>query len=341
VELIDVGGTDLQLSPVGMGTAPMVTRVPNGERVALVRAILDMGVNWFDTAHAYGDSESVLGEALAEARERVAVVTKSASTDPETLREHIAESLRSLRTDYIDVFLFHGGGAVRAECWDGPGGLRSAAEDARREGKIRYLGFSAHSVSLACEAVQCECFDFAMVPANFISTQYVEGPFMDAARRRGVTVIAMKPFGGGRIDDPGLCLRYLKQFEGLLPCLGVDRREHMAENLRLWTEGGVVSAKDAREMARIRAELGEGFCRQCGYCLPCPEGVPIMSLTMMEAWTKQLSADALAAHFGGAVEKARSCIRCRECVERCPYDLSIPDLLTKGISLFEKTTARR
>jgi predicted aldo/keto reductase-like oxidoreductase len=255
------------------------------------------------------------------------------------LKIHIDESLERLKTDYLDIFLFHGGSAIRSESFHDPGGLLETAEKAREAGKIRYLGFSAHSEELACKALDVDLFDFAMVPANFISTKYIDGEFMEKARDRGVTVIAMKPFGGGRIENPDLCLRFLKQYPDILPCVGVDRIDHMAENLRFWEGPAELNANDMEEIEGIREELGDHFCRQCGYCHPCPEDVPIIMMNLMEAWVKQFSPEALSSKFGGGVEKARGCIECRECVEKCPYDLPIPEMIKDGIALFERATA--
>jgi predicted aldo/keto reductase-like oxidoreductase len=183
-------------------------------------------------------------------------------------------------------------------------------------------------------------FDFAMVPANFISTQYIEGPFMAQARAQGVTVLAMKPFGGGRIRNQRLCLRYLRQFPDVLPCIGVESAAQMAENIRLW-EGapGPLTPEERAEMDRIHAELGDTFCHQCGYCEPCPQGVPIMDMNLMEAWVKQCSPETLEMVLGRAVTKAGDCVGCRECVAKCPYDLDIPAMLKEYIALYERTMA--
>ncbi|NPV10061.1 MAG: hypothetical protein HPY83_19110 [Anaerolineae bacterium] len=340
MDTVTLPRTGLTLSPLGMGTVPMVSRVPTDERVGVVRAVRDLGINWFDTARAYNDAEDVLGEAFAGSRHEVVIITKSGAKEPERLRLSIEESLRRLRTDYVDALFFHGGGAIETECFLGPGGLLEAAEDCRRAGKTRFLGFSAHSVDLAVSALDIPSFDFAMVPANFMSPQYIQGAFMERARERGVTVLAMKPFGGGRIRNPGLCLKFLKRFPDVLPCVGIEKPAEMAEDLRLWDEAaGPLTVADQAEMERIHAELGDRFCRQCGYCMPCPEGVPIMFMNLMEAWVKQLSLSDLVHVAGGAVEAAKGCVECRKCVEKCPYDLPIPEMLKDSIALYERTVA--
>jgi uncharacterized protein len=236
MEMITLLGTDLTLSRLGMGTVPMVSRVATHERVRVVRAVRDLGINWFDTSRNYHDAEDVLGEAFEGLREEVFIISKSSAMDPEKLRLSIDETLRRLRCDYLDAFMFHGGGAIRQDCFLTPGGLLDTVERAREAGKIRLLGFSAHGVELALEALEAASFDLAMVPANLISRQYIEGAFMDQARVQGVTVLAMKPFGGGRLENPRLCLQFLRRYPDVLPCIGIERPSEMRENVRIWED---------------------------------------------------------------------------------------------------------
>lgn len=286
MERIALAKTGLELSPLGMGTVPMCTRIQGHARVDLVRAVMDLGINWFDTSRNYGDAEEVLGEAFEGVRDQVVIISKSGARDADTLRQHLAVTLQGLRSDYLDVFLFHGGGALKQESFFAPGGLLETVEDARSAGKVRFLGFSAHNVELAVKALDVVSFDFAMVPANFMSVQYIEGEFMAKARQRGVTVLAMKPFGGGRLENARLCLKFLKGYPGVLPCVGVQRIAEMEENVHAWEGGGALTPADRAEMKRIRATLGDRFCRQCGYCVPCPNKVDIMSVNMMQAWVE-------------------------------------------------------
>jgi uncharacterized protein len=341
MEMVTLPRTGLALSALGMGTVPIAAgRVAEDERVPILRAVYDMGINWFDTARNYGPAEDALGEAFHGMRDRVVIISKSSAMQPEALQAQMHETLRLLRSDYVDVYMFHSAYAVRQECFLTPGGLLDIVTRAREAGKVRFLGFSAHSFELALEALDTAAFDFAMVPANLISTQYIEGAFLDRARARGVTVLAMKPYGGGRIENPRMCLKYLRQFPDVLPCVGIESAAQMAENLRIWDEGqGSLTADDLGEIERIRATLGDRFCRQCGYCLPCPQGVPIIMANLMEVWAKQMSPQVLKQYMSWIVPAARRCIECRECVARCPYDLPIPEMLRESIALFDRTVA--
>jgi predicted aldo/keto reductase-like oxidoreductase len=312
-----------------------IGRRPWAESIEVVLGVLDLGINWFDTARAYGDTELRLGEALSGIRDQVIVMSKSHARDPETFRTHIDESLTRLQTDYLDVLFFHGGGAIEEDCFLAPGGMLETAHDAVQAGKARHLGFSAHRPELALRALDIPSMAVAMVPANFISREYIDGEVMAKARAQGVAVLAMKPFGGGRIDNPELCLNFLRTYPGLVPCIGIERVSEMAQNIRIWEDERPLTADDLAEMDRIRELLGDRFCRACDYCQPCPQDVPISTVAFARIYAKQMPREKVLKILEEPVEQARACIECRECVERCPYDLDIPEMITENITFYE------
>ena len=106
METIRLGRTELYVTKTAFGALP-IQRISKADAVHLVRRAVDAGINYFDTANAYTDSEEKLGEALEGVRQNVVISTKSAATDKATALRHIEESLRRLRTDYIDLFQFH------------------------------------------------------------------------------------------------------------------------------------------------------------------------------------------------------------------------------------------
>ena len=160
-----LGTTELEISPLGMGTIQM-TRLPWSESLNVIRGVHDLGVNWFDTAQGYLDSE--------------------------TLSEHIDASLRRLETDYIEVFFFHGGSVTTAEGFTDPGGPLDTATRFVEQGKIRYLGFSAHRPEVALRALDFPQFRVAMIPANYINREYIDGAFMPKAIEVGSVSTAVR-----------------------------------------------------------------------------------------------------------------------------------------------------
>jgi predicted aldo/keto reductase-like oxidoreductase len=333
------GSTDLNVSAIGMGTI-QITRLDWEQSIRVVREVMDLGVNWFDTARGYFDSELRLGEAFKGIRDRVIIISKSDQTEPAELAREIDESLHRLQTDYLDVFLFHGGDAIEQKCFLGPGGLLDTAEKAAAAGKIRYLGISAHRPAIALKALDFEVLRVALVPANFISREYIDGPFMRMARQKQVAILAMKPFGGGRITDSALCLRFLRQYPDLFPCIGIEKSDEMEENIADWEKGADLTAEDRREIRRTTKLLGDRFCRECGYCLPCPEGIPIPTVTFMKVYSMQMPREKVVTEeHDQAIKLARNCTECRQCVERCPYNLDIPEMLKDNISFYENFSA--
>ena len=94
------------MTKTAFGALP-IQRISKADAVKLVRRAYEAGINYFDTANMYTDSEEKLGEALHDVRQNVVISTKSGGKDKKTVQAHIEQSLRSLRTDYIDLFQFH------------------------------------------------------------------------------------------------------------------------------------------------------------------------------------------------------------------------------------------
>jgi predicted aldo/keto reductase-like oxidoreductase len=335
MDRVTMGKTGLQVSPLGMGVIP-ISRLEWNESLDVIRGVADLGINWFDTGRTYADTEMRLGEALQGKRNEVIIISKSMADTPEVLAAHIAETLERLKTDYLDVFLFHMGKAIEAQSFLAPGGLLEVAEDAVRAGKIRFLGFSAHSGALAMKALDVGSFSVAMVPANIVSREFIDGDFLARAQDKGVAVLAMKPFGGGRIEDPRLCLRFLRTYPGVLPCIGIEKVSEMAENIKTWDEGGPLNPQDSAEMERLRDLLGDRFCRGCEYCMPCPQGIQIYPVTFAQVYASQMPRNFFLGWYGRLMDQARTCVECRECEERCPYHLSIPEMLKESVAFFEE-----
>jgi predicted aldo/keto reductase-like oxidoreductase len=330
-----LGSTGLQVSALAMGTI-QITRLGWKESVGLVREVVDLGIDLFDTAPVYFDSEKRLGDALRGIRDKVTLITKSNRKDAKGIREHIEESLTNLRTDYLDVFLFHNLSALGADNFAEPGGPLEAVLEAQEQGKIRYLGYSSHSYERAVKALSYDELRVAMVPANYISRDYLEDDFYQKVQQKNVAFLAMKPLGGGRMRDARACLNFLKPFKGVIPCVGIEKVEEMIENIRIWESGDELAEQDLEVLKEYKEQLGDKFCRMCGYCLPCPEGIPITTVNFIKVFSYQMPREkVLTEKNANAVETARSCTECKQCRARCPYDLDIPAMLKDNIAFYE------
>lgn len=334
------GKTNLMVTPVAMGGIPLM-RLSKKEAVDVVRKVLAMGVNFIDTATGYGDSEEKIGQALKERRRQdIVIASKSGASDKKTFLEHVDLSLKRLQTDYIDIYHLHGVSSeenIREVM--GPGGAYEGLEEAIKRGKVRYPAFSSHFVDIAKKLMLTERFDVAQIPFNFIEVE-PEKEIIPLARKMNLGFIVMKPMGGGLLEDATLCFRYLAQFSGIVPDPGIEKAEEMKEILGVVENPRPLSPEEKKKIERIREELGKEFCHRCDYCLPCPQDVPISIVLTVKSTVKRMPWKGIVGGVDPNIEKARECTECEECLERCPYNLAIPELLKKNISFWEECKSR-
>jgi aryl-alcohol dehydrogenase-like predicted oxidoreductase len=255
-----------------MGGIP-IQRPPLDEAVKLVQHALDLGINFIDTSRGYGESEERIGKGIAGRREQVVIATKGSWRGKAIVLEHIEESLKRLNTDYIDLWQFHGVNTL--EGYEGvlaPGGAMEGAQLALQAGKIRHIGISSHSPDVALKAVASGHFETLQFPFNFVCNEAAD-ELIPLARERDVGFIAMKPFAGGQLSDANLALKYVLQFESIVPDPGVEKVKEIEEIVDIVNaESWELTPQDLQTLRAVKAELGTRFCRQCQYCQPCPEG---------------------------------------------------------------------
>jgi aryl-alcohol dehydrogenase-like predicted oxidoreductase len=193
----ELGTTGERLSVVGFGGI-LVVGEAQSDADRLVASAVDRGVNYFDVAPLYGDGEAEikLGPALAPYRKSAFLACKTLRRDAAGAREELERSLQRLQTDYLDLYQLHRMPTMEdVEQAFSAGGAMETLLRAREEGIVRFLGFSAHSEAAAVELLRRFPFDSVLCPMNFAS--YLSGSFgprvIDAARRRGTGVLALKP----------------------------------------------------------------------------------------------------------------------------------------------------
>ncbi len=329
-----LGKTGLEISEVGFGGIPII-RLSTREAVAVLRRAYDRGFTFFDTANVYLDSEAKMGEALEGLRARVVLATKSMKRDRAGVEADLHQSLRLLRTDYLDLFQFHQvSQEADLQTLMGPAGALEGVLRAREAGKVRHIGVTSHSLEMALKLVQTSLFSTIQFPFNFIEDAAATQLF-PLAQELGLGFLAMKPFGGGLIDNAGVAFKFLRQLPEAIPLPGCDSLARVDEVADFYERDNVVTPADLEAMARYRAELGQEFCRRCEYCQPCPQGV-LITPAMLYGIVAHRMGPAKAAGFSEKfMETVRNCINCGECVERCPYALPIPDRIKEFLALYE------
>lgn len=241
-----LGRTGEAVSLLGLGGAHIADHgnMEEKEAIALMHAAIDEGINFFDNAWGYsnGESEERMGKALRGGyRDRVFLMTKDASRHPKRAIAHLEESLRRLQTDAIDLWQFHN---IRRP--DDPKriyeqGLLEAALKAKEEGKIRYIGFTGHTLpALHVEMIERGfAWDATQMPVNVFDPHYLSfvEHVLPAAVERNIGVIAMKTLAGspGAILATGVataaeCLRYAMSLPVATVCSGMDSLEKLRQN---------------------------------------------------------------------------------------------------------------
>ncbi len=228
MKTVRLGKTDLQVSRVGFGGIP-IQRLTEAEAIRVVRRCLDLGVTFLDTANAYSTSEERIGKALEGRRDQVVIATKTAARDRDTAREHLELSLKRLQVETIDLWQLHN--VSTSEAYEqvlGPGGAMEAARWALDAGMVRHMGITSHSMEVALEAVPSGHFETVQFPFNFVTNEAAE-KLLPLAREGDLGFIAMKPLGGGMLSDANLAIKYLLQFEHVVPDPGIERMEEIEE----------------------------------------------------------------------------------------------------------------
>lgn len=338
MKTVRLGKTGLQVSRIGFGGIP-IQRLTEDEAVKVVQRCLDLGVTFIDTANAYTTSEERIGKALAAIagrRKQVVIATKTGGRDKATALEHLELSLSHLNTDYIDLWQFHGVSTFEAyEQVLGPGGAMEAAQEALQAGKVRHVGITSHSMDVALKAVASGHFETIQFPFNFVTSEPADR-LVPLAQEHDVGFIAMKPFAGGMLDDANLAIKYLLQFDGVVPDPGIEKAEEIEEIVGIVNGPWEMTPQERQEMERFRAEVGTRFCRRCEYCQPCPQGVRISTLMNVRSFWKRFPRERF---IGGwvaeAVESGRNCIECGECEEKCPYHLPIREMIAENVAFYD------
>lgn len=332
-----LGKTGLEVSRIGIGGIP-IGRPAEAEAIKVIQRALDLGVNFIDTAWRYGDSEERIGKAIAGRREWVIIATKTYTKGKgdkakATALEQLEESLKSFNTDYIDLWQFHGIDTFEEyEQVLKPNGAMEAAQEALQAGRIRHIGISGHSLEVALEAVRSGHFETIQFPFNFVNNDPAN-ELVPLACEHDVGFIAMKPLAGGQLKDANLAIKYLLQFDNVVPDPGIQKVEEVEEIVNIINGSWELTPQERQKMEDIRAALGRRFCQWCNYCMPCPQEVDIPCL--MNARAIDNYGDDFVDWVAKAVESGRNCVQCGECEEKCPFHLPIREMVVANIEFFE------
>ena len=360
------GRTGKDVSVIGFGGMRFDTPEDIDANAEIVLHAHSKGINYFDTAPLYcaDKSEEIMGAALKQLkRDEFYISTKSSKADGSKLRAELLRSLERLNVDYIDFY--HIWCIVRPEAWQErlKGGAVDEALKAKDEGLIRHLAVSSH------------------LQGDQLSEMLVEGPFegvtlgycainfpyrqaaVDAAGEMGLGVITMNPLGGGLIPNNAEKFDFIRTeadesvvaaalrfnisqppitsaLVGFTTAEQIDQACAAVENFQPYGPEHISAMRE-----RI-IEAFDGLCTGCGYCLPCPEDIPIPKF--MDSYNQMLLSGGKTDGMMGRMkwhweiqgDRAGLCTRCGACVERCTQHLDICDRLEKIDGIYAAETEK-
>ena len=359
-----LGRTGLQVSVIGFGGIPIIA-LSGDEAEKVVRYAYERGINYFDTARAYGDSEEKIGAALKDVRHQVIIATKTHQrTKEDAARAGLKQSLRNLQTDRIDLVQLHGidSEEILKKATSSKGALK-ALEEAKAQGKIDYIGISGHNPYVLKKAIKTGKFDTILVPLNVLDGKATE-ELIPLAKKLDVGVIIMKAMGGcgAPLQYPQWGAQFLGKPEldwpdpsEFVAHFGKDGSERAERSLRFVLAHdiataipGLRSAEEVDHLVKVAKDFSgltnkekigykfgelppEPFCRECGLCMPCPDGVEIPTILRwdiyysfynIKKWTRD--------QYPKLRTRVSSCTDCGKCEEKCPYHLPVINMLRKA-----------
>lgn len=355
-----------EVSALGFGCMRLPTvvgdrsNVDEQEAIRMLHYAIDHGVNYLDTAYPYhgGNSERVVGKALkGDYRDRVKLATKLpawAVEDEADFDRFLNEQLEKLQTDHIDFYLLHGLRTPRWEAMKRYGVLQSA-ERAIADGRIGRLGFSFHDTFTVFKEI-IDGYDgwaLCQIQYNYMNEEHQAGTKgLEYAASKGLAVVVMEPLLGGKLVDPPPQVQALwdtadvrrAPVEWALSWLwnkpqvsvalsGMGTMDQVKQNVTAASRSqvGMLTDQELALVAQVRDmydELCPIPCTQCGYCMPCPNGIDIpRNFSTFNSGAMYNTWDDARRRYSRMREDARAsaCIQCRECEDKCPQDIPISE----------------
>ncbi|WP_406532799.1 aldo/keto reductase [Methanobrevibacter sp.] len=319
-----LGKTDLEVNKNGFGALP-IQRRNEKDSIEILKKAYDNGINFYDTARFYTDSEEKLGKAFEDVRENIYIATKTGMETQEEFWSDLETSLKNLRTDYVDLYQFHNISFVPKAEDD----LYKAMLEAKQEGLIKHIGITTHKITHAHEALDSGLYETLQYPFSYLSGDE-ELKLIEKCKSLDIGFIAMKAMGGGLIKNSKASFAYINQFSNVLPIWGIQKLEELDEFLS-YDSNTILDDKLKSAIEQDKKELGDNFCRGCGYCMPCPEEINISLCARMSLWIRRFPTEPnMDERTQEIMRHTLDCVECYECVDRCPYELDIPELLKEN-----------
>ncbi|MHB0875517.1 MAG: aldo/keto reductase [Anaerolineae bacterium] len=367
-----LGRTGIDVAAVSLGTEYLIN-LPVEHVAGVIDAAIDQGINYFDLFYAQAGFRDLMGAVFRGKRQKAMLAAHlggmevdgqhGRTREPAVAQRYFLDFLTRYHTDYVDVLFLHNinDQADYDEAMAEP--FLGLARRAKQEGKARLIGFSGHSVSTSMQAVQSGVVDVLMYPIN-LAGHAVEGrrELLQACADRGVGLVAMKPFAGGRLLRPDAmlgmggfqvgsdaeevvkqrpaeitptqCLAYALAQPGVSAVLpGCKDRHELAAALAVLDAGD--GERDFSGVLAHFADYREGECVYCNHCLPCPSGIDVGGTQRLLDESERGMNAALRAAYAALPVPASACSECGSCADLCPFGVDAPARVAEAARCFE------
>lgn len=333
MKTICLGKTGISVPQNAFGALP-IQRVSEEEAVSLLRKACEGGMRFFDTARAYSDSEVKVGKAFEGMRDKVYISSKTMATTREKFEEDLETTLTNLKTDYIDIYQLH----CAARCYTEEDDLYQCLVEAKKQGRIRHIGITAHKIGVAEDIVKSGLYETLQFPFSYLASER-DIALVQSCKEADMGFIAMKGLSGGLLTNSEACMAFMSQYD-VLPIWGIQRQSELDEWLGFFENEVTITKKLKNVIEKDRNELLGEFCRGCGYCMPCTVDITINQCARMSQMIRRApSQNWLTEHWQNEMMKIDSCVNCYMCKTRCPYELDIPNLLRKNLKDYKEILA--
>ena len=271
-----LGRTKEKVTILGLGTAPVGEGpIDVEEGIKIFGAAIDRGVNYIDTARIYGNAEEILGHVIPKQRDKLFVVTKVSTDSAEKAERSLGESMRRLKTDYLDLVHIHSIGGKNIDRVLAKDGALNFLLKQKEKGKIRFIGISGHNrPANFVRMMKTDQIDVVMCVINYADRNIYdfESKVLPEARKRNVACVAMKVYVGikggfrnhrkgyvGCVTEPALmpqAISYALDLKGVsVAVVGPYTLEHSIQNVGIAKKYKPLSKDQLSDLMKLGKKL--------------------------------------------------------------------------------------
>jgi len=341
-----LGKTGLKVSDVSCGAISFF-------EPSVLRYAFDLGVNYFDTAEGYmrQKSEAFVGEALKDVRDKLIITTKHGYSPrdkitKESIFQRMEASLKRMQTDYIDFALVHGVNDLKL--LDNHE-LRAAYDQLKKDGKVRYTGFSTHNAKVTLkQALDSDFVQLVLLIYNHDEGIEIE-PLLKQVHQKGIATVAMKIFAGGKqgnlksmvnqqVSYPQAAIRWILSSPDIDTCIPtMSSYSHVEEYVA--ASGQPLNRADLAVISEYQRQTRDQYCRvSCSQCLSsCPQHVAINDILRYKMYFEDYKREKDAILHYAELDNDKKPWNCSQCAgfceQACPFGLKVKEKVIQAHEL--------